>query len=66
MGSEMCIRDRAKGLALKICRPLPVSEATATVAVTQSNAILRTLAGAKPDSLLYGKTEFESAQVGSI
>lgn len=49
----------AKGLALKICRPEPA----AAEVVTQSNAILRMLAEAKPDSLLYGRTFFESAQV---
>ncbi|CAN0267883.1 unnamed protein product, partial [Scytosiphon promiscuus] len=49
----------AKGLVLKVCRgPLGEQEG-----VTQSNAILRTLATAKPDSLLYGKTDFESAEV---
>ena len=65
-GEVDTVSPLSKGLALKICRPLPPSEATAAVTVTQSNAILRTLAGAKPDSLLYGKTDFESAQVGSV
>lgn len=50
----------AKGLVLKVCRG-PVGEAQE--GVTQSNAILRTLATAKPDSLLYGRTDFESAEV---
>lgn len=62
-GELEAISPLAKGLVLKICRPLPSSEAAATTTVNQSNAILRTLAGAKPDSLLYGKTDFESAQV---
>ena len=50
----------ARGMVLRVSRPAPAS----TVMVAQSNAILRALAEATPDSLLYGRTEFESAQVG--
>lgn len=59
----------AKGLVLRVCRPPPgecpppPGGPGAPEAVTQSNAILRTLAGARPDALLYGRNEFESAQV---
>lgn len=57
---QVCaVAPRAKGLALKICRPAPAP----VEVVTQSNAILRALATARPDALLYGRTEFESAQV---
>lgn len=54
----------AKGLVLKIGRPGEAAPLGGEEAVTQSNAILRTLAMAKADSSLYGRSEFESAQVG--
>lgn len=47
-------------MVLRISRPVPAS----TVMIAQSNAILRAIAEAKPDSLLYGRTEFQSAEVG--
>lgn len=50
----------ARGMVLKVSRPEPAS----TVVIAQSNAILRALAEAKPDSMLYGRTEFQSAEVG--
>lgn len=53
----------SKGLVLKVCRPGECPPQGGQEAVTQSNAILRTLAAARPDALLYGRTEFESAQV---
>ena len=49
----------AKGIALRITRP---SSELAT-SITQSNAILRTLADAAQDSGLYGDTEHSRAQV---
>ncbi|CBJ25847.1 Asparaginyl-tRNA Synthetase [Ectocarpus siliculosus] len=52
----------AKGLVLKVCRPGQAAPVGGEEAVTQSNAILRTLAMAKADSSLYGRSEFESAQ----
>ena len=54
----------AKGLVLRVCRPGECPPLGGAEAVTQSNAILRTLAAARPDALLYGRDEFESAQVG--
>lgn len=53
----------SKGLVLRVCRPGDCPPLGGQDSVTQSNAILRTLATARPDSLLYGKNEFESAQV---
>lgn len=53
----------AKGLVLKVCRPGEAAPLGGVEAVTQSNAIVRTLAMAKADSSLYGRSEFESAQV---
>lgn len=53
----------AKGLVLRICRPGDCPPLGGVEVVPQSNAILRTLATARPDSLLYGKDEFEAAQV---
>lgn len=48
----------SKGLVLKVCRPSGEGEQV----VTQSNAILRMIAVMKPEALLYGRTEFDSAQ----
>ncbi|CAM9649804.1 unnamed protein product, partial [Choristocarpus tenellus] len=49
----------AKSLLLKITRPGGVPD----VFLTQSNAVLRYIATLRPTSLLYGRTEFESALV---
>jgi glutathione S-transferase len=48
----------ATGLALRITRP-----AAPTTFITQSNAILRCLADAAPDSGLYGDSEYARSQV---
>lgn len=51
----------AKGVLLRIAQPLG-SAAAGPLAIPQSNAILRTIAEMRPDSLLYGRTGFESSQ----
>lgn len=56
----------AKGLVLRVCRPGDCPPLGGVEVLPQSNAILRTLATAKPDSLLYGRNEFEAAQVGCL